>query len=107
MNQTKPRIQDINELKQSVMSYEYYFVLRGKRLPKGMIQASKKVDVTNQIHYLLVQWMFNISDDLCPFCGCKPTSTQEINRKTDDIKLVFHLCDTCKIILTKQQKEQK
>ena len=45
--------------------------------------------------------MFNISDDLCPFCGQQPTHTQEINRKSDHIKLVFHLCKNCKIVLDK------
>jgi len=101
---SKIKVVDINEIKQSMMSYEYFFVLRGKRIEqkepyKPYIEASKKVDITNQIHLLLVEWMFNISDDKCPFCGQPPTHTQEINRKIDGIKLVFHLCKKCKIVL--------
>jgi len=96
------KVQDINEIKQSIASSEYYFVLRGKRITqkepyKPYIEASKKIDITKQLHQLFVHWSFNISDDLCPFCGRTPTTTQEINRKTDNIKLIFHLCDTCRI----------
>ena len=57
---SKIKVVDINEIKQSMMPYEYFFVLRGKRIEqkepyKPSIKASKKIDITKQIHLLLVQ----------------------------------------------------
>lgn len=97
---TKIRVQDINELKQSIMSHEYYFALRGKRLQNNIIEASKKVDVTKQVHVFLVQWLFNIKDNTCLFCGKEPTHVQTITRKEDKQPIEVRLCKHCKIELT-------
>lgn len=103
-SKVKTRVQDINEIKQSMIPHEFYFVLRGKRITqkepyKPYIEASKKVDITKQVHLLAVQWLFNIKNNKCLFCGKESTHIQAITRKEDKEPVEVHLCKNCKIEL--------
>ena len=106
MNNTKKarvKVQDINQISNSIATGNYYFVKRGYR-KEGYIQATIKIDITTQIQAIIIEHLFRyFNTKKCLFCKTdKGLDIIELNSK-EDLKFdSLHIlaCKKCQVTFT-------